>query len=447
MKSKTKTIITVAIGMAFIVAIIITSVVIITSEIQQTINTNFIIKYTVKPDTYATVDVNIDSNGVKNEDSSFTFLLEGESATGTFDDINEIIIDPNKTEQTACVEIAITNNQPDQEEGSTDLFIKHGYSKNKNTNINATRLISFDNQTNYKTFNEESVQIKQGQTVYIKMLFEVKDIFSNAEISGTISLEFVHVSKYSQLPQSFLATTLTEMGEYPQEYVGNRLNSTIKKATLNSTGKTYTINNSITLTEYTYNDIKVAKLTNSGTYLSDYYNFSTGEQVKQGEVYFFYVQPIQVVLMEVRENKAIYMTKSLLFSHEFDNSSDVWETSSLRTFLNGTFKNQCGITATSISLENGLTEQNYTDDLFWVPSQTEMLNWYSFDSARKKKPTDMALATYTYYYKEYDAGYYWTRTAGTLPSVYTVRDHGAVDGHENFSDSAYGVSVCFAISV
>lgn len=450
MKSKKKMILSIILLLA-VIGVIVSSIIIVYGVSKQSLDADFSITYNIEKDTYATVTVNVYSNGELTQNSTFSFA--GEKTSGSFNDINGVSIDPNKEDLTASIEIAITNNQPNETNGgSPDLYVTHVANVENSLNIAHTRWVSFNDKLNYEEFDESSVKITQNQTVYIKLLFEVEDIFEYAEVNGGINLNFVHVAFISQLPKSFLTQTLTQMGEYPQQYVGNRLNNMIKlnyenMYQLSATGKTYNVG-VYELVEYTCNGYKIAQLTYSNTYTDnnvDNYTFSTGDVIVDNATYYFYVQPIKVILMDVGSgNYGTYMSKNTLFSFEYSliNGSS-WTTSDIRSYLNSTFANNCGIQATSVEI----IDENYAGsgdilDKFWLPSETEIIKWYPTESARKKKPTDVALATYTYYYKEYDAGYYWTRTASDSSTVVTVHDTGNMGAHDSTS-SGYGVSVCF----
>jgi len=276
-------------------------------------------------------------------------------------------------------------------------------------------------------------------------------------------------------------------GAYPQTYVGADLNTTLKSASLTATGKSYTTDingTTTTLVEYEYNGLKYAKLTSSDANGSNY-TFSTGETVADGQTYFFKVEPIVVKAMEVTDTGAKVMTVELLGSKafnaydeaeengEYDNS---WKNSDLRSYLNGTFLTESGLSgiAQSITITNedfyGSSPEGTavnTIDQIWLPSAEEIFTWtgtdwaankqtfiddwyYSDgnDTARRRSPSDMALATYSYYYKTNDAGYYFLRSAGYVFScVCIVNRDGFVYPDRTYDYPDGGFSPAFYINL
>ena len=157
-------------------------------------------------------------------------------------------------------------------------------------------------------------------------------------------------------------------GEYPQTYVGNTLNETLKGlADSYKTGKRYTtdIDNTTTyLEEYLYNGKKYAKLTS--IMLKGATNFSDGTTIATtaGTVYFFAVEPILCKAMEIGNGRATMMSVNLLGSMAFDkwdaeeegaeNYDNSWKNSDIRAYLNETFLEESGLSdiAQSVSITN-----------------------------------------------------------------------------------------------
>ena len=267
-------------------------------------------------------------------------------------------------------------------------------------------------------------------------------------------------------------------GEYPQTYVGDSLNTTLKSASLTATGKSYTTDingTTTTLVEYEYQGKKYAKLVSSNFtgYPTNGSTFSTGDAVASNQTYFFAVEPILCKAMEVNGGKATMMTVEMLGSMAFDDEFDdenwevfdnSWKNSDIREYLNGTFLNESGLSniAQSVAIENKdpfgtcPTTEDTTDKIF-LASAEEICKWTgsSYDQfvdewglwddnceKRQVRPSDMAMATYCYCYKDYNAGsgYYWLRSPGdTYDSVCYVDRDGFVfpDDYFNYADGGF----------
>ena len=271
-------------------------------------------------------------------------------------------------------------------------------------------------------------------------------------------------------------------GEYPQTYVGNTLNETLKGlAESAKTGKKYTtdINNTTTyLDEYLYNGKKYAKL--ASVMKNEATNFSDGTTIVEtaGTIYFFAVEPILCKAMEIGNGTATMMTVEMRGSMAFDDEGDFenwdestfdnsWKNSDIRAYLNGAFLTESGLSsiAQSTSITNpvpfgyGTTTENTTDKIF-IASAEEICKWSgsSYDqfvndwwlddennSKRQISVSDMAKATYCYEYDGY--GYYWLRSpGGTNYRVCHVYDGGLVlTTCSNFTD--YGFCPAFVINL
>ena len=308
----------------------------------------------------------------------------------------------------------------------------------------------------------------------------------NVTLTGTASHAggvSVQTTKPSDLAtKKFFAT----YGEYPQTYVGNTLNETLKNATLTATGKTYTTDidgSDETLVEYLYNGVKYAKLTNSYPVDWNTLYFSTGDEVVSEETYFFYVEPIVVKAMEVSDNSAIVMSVKILGSMAFDDEGDFenwdestfdnsWKNSDLREYLNGTFLTDSGLSdiAQPISIKNEdlydtSNHDDNTTDKIWLPSAEEIIEWtgtdwdsnkqqfiYDWylrdenDVSRKRPLTDLAKATYAY---ESDGnGCYFLRSAGYNDcDVCSVVTDGCVYTSNVYNYADYGFPPAFSINL
>jgi len=302
-------------------------------------------------------------------------------------------------------------------------------------------VITYGNQT--YTTNGEYVMVEGGQSVTLT---------GTASYADGVSVQTTKPSDLAE--KKFYAA----YGAYPQTYVGATLNSTLISATLTATGKTYTtdINGTTTdLIEYEYNGVRYAKLEQS-KFTDSSVTFSTGDAVASNATYFFYVEPIVVKAMEVSDNSAIVMSVNILGSKKFDGNANDWETSELRTYLNGTFLEQSGLgeIAQSITIQNNVTG-NYTDgsgtattDKIWLASKAEIESWLNTTALRKKKPTDMAMASYCFYYKTNDAGHCFLRSASLNANGVCYVDYdGSFRTSYRYYDAHYGFLPAFSINL
>ena len=69
------------------------------------------------------------------------------------------------------------------------------------------------------------------------------------------------------------------------------------------------------------------------------YKFSNGATVEKGETYYFKVEPIKWKILSENNGKAILMCDSIIANHRFDDSSNNYENSEIRKWLNAKFYN------------------------------------------------------------------------------------------------------------
>lgn len=424
MKVKTKVTISVLVLLLSVIAAV-SAIVAIMALTQQAIVSNLSIGYYATRDVYATIAGGVYSGGSKVKDINMT--INGDSSSGSLN-LENLTIDDSATEKSLSIDFIITNNQPNANKG--ELYVTPKITTTSKTNINYTKYVSFDDDSNYEANYLSNVLVLQNQTAYIQYRFSVVDDTQNANLQGEITLNLYSV-KSDELPSDVSTSTIAGVGHYPQTYVGNTLNETLKTATLTPTGNVYTTDSAgdeVTLTEYIYNGKKIAKLEEVNSF-DDTYEYSTGEYVTEnGCVAFFYVQPIKVEAVGTLNDNIIYETKEILFSKMFDASTNKWADSSLRTFLNGTFLTESGINAKAITIKNDTSVGNYCDnadtiDKLWLPSVVELEEhdsetWYTI-------PTDMTIATcfwYDYMGSHYglNAITYWCRTQSSSQSLHYV---------------------------
>ena len=131
------------------------------------------------------------------------------------------------------------------------------------------------------------------------------------------------------------------------------------------------------------------------------------------------VQPIEWQVLHIDEdnNRVLIVSRYLLDLRIFDNTSNVWSTSSIRTWLNDDFYN-----TVFTDKEKGyiayseLTDVGTTDNVFLL-SKTEAEAYFASSLARRCTPTSYACSKYTIPYSSIDENtylYWWLRSPSTL---------------------------------
>ncbi|MCM1404654.1 MAG: hypothetical protein NC133_04125, partial [Prevotella sp.] len=239
-----------------------------------------------------------------------------------------------------------------------------------------------------------------------------------------------------------------ELGAYPQTYVGNALNETLKNSNLTATGRKFTtnINDTTTeLTEYSYNGQKVAKLASaawtSGTsgVVNKKGRFSDGSEIKNGSTYFFYVEAIQFDLFAVDGNKVVAVAQNALGSQAYGITND-WSQSTLRTYLHDVFAVESGIQSVAQTIQHYTavswddTAGSQVTDQIWLPSINEMRTFYTTNAAAQRPATDFTRATSTD-----DRGPYGTQISrGAVCSL-----RGSITNYPNYTCGLDGNTIIY----
>ena len=307
------------------------------------------------------------------------------------------------------------------------------------------------------------------------------------------------ITLYAHWTGSITPPTITglqhlAMGNFPQTYVGNTLNTTLENLyssgslSLVATGKNYTTSDVVnpgtitsstyfsisyaTLPEYIYNGNKYARL--ASAVRPSTLAFADGTNIVNGTTYWFKVEPIPVMVMATTsDTNGVYKTvmcDMALGSHRFSEGHDstYWRDSQLRIFLNGGriqsrtlsgFYIDSGLNNMSgIVKQTTITGNSYTtSDYVWVPSQPEMVDasngftaTQTYDSARLREATDLARATNTSNATRSDqpnigpTSTYWTRTVGYYN--YNISTAGWAGGYSR-PYNTYGYVPCWCIDV
>jgi len=298
------------------------------------------------------------------------------------------------------------------------------------------------NITSFDAGVQFSMELSSGETIITLSREEVLYSQNGTTVAGTTT--------------GGTAVTYTYYGAYPQTYVGESLNSTLKSAleagTLEATGKSYTtdINGTSTiLPEYLYQDNYYAYLASADAYETGY-TFTTDETITDGIAYFFKVEPLKWT-----NHNGTYLCEQSIASMRFSNSSVLWSESEVRTWLNEVFYVEAGIDqfkTTKTTIQNNTTAGEKTDgagtptdDYVWLPSYAEMTSWYGAGNF-KNGNTDLTKATYGYYDTSESATRWWFRTASDFMGIHVWG--GRCDGTSmDFVNSECRLCVrpCFAL--
>ena len=147
------------------------------------------------------------------------------------------------------------------------------------------------------------------------------------------------------------------------------------------------------------------------------YTFSNGEKIVKNKEYYFKVEPIKWKVLEDKEGKVFIFSELLLDAHRFDNRSNDYVASSIRSWLNNEFYNKAFTDKQKELIESTTLKDisNVTDKVFLL-SKDDITNTSfgfsnnkdEYDKARCKKVTDYAKANCANVYNR--IGWYWLRT-------------------------------------
>ncbi len=184
---------------------------------------------------------------------------------------------------------------------------------------------------------------------------------------------------------------------------------------------------------------------------SDSYTFSNGKKIVKNKKYYFKVEPIKWKVLENKDGKAFLFSELILDAHKFDDSSNNYSSSGIRSWLNSEFYNKVFTDKQKELIGNTTLKDisNVTDKVFLLSKEEIKNTSYGFnsDNDRCKKVTDYAKANHAYKYKE--NGWYWLRTpeASYSSGACGVGSSGSVIWSDVFNDTigvAPALSFCKA---
>ena len=156
------------------------------------------------------------------------------------------------------------------------------------------------------------------------------------------------------------------------------------------------------------------------------YTFSNGEKIVRNKEYFFKVEPIKWNVLEDKDGKVFIFSELILDVHKFDDSSNDYATSSIRSWLNSDFYNKAFTDKQKELIENTTLKDisNVTDKVFLLSEEEIENTSYGFNSNndRCKKVTDYAKANFAYEGKENKNGEYWLRTPSSSCACNVTRN-------------------------
>ncbi|MBO4572731.1 MAG: hypothetical protein J5762_03070, partial [Clostridia bacterium] len=248
--------------------------------------------------------------------------------------------------------------------------------------------------------------------------------------------------------------------------------------------------NNVTITDTT--DSRGYYLGSDGAYYaklaanpySSGYTFTTGATINSGTVYYFKVEPIKWRILEISGGKATILCEMLIDVHRFDDDSNNYKNSEIRAWLNDNFYNTAfssmqkqlintvtvDNSARSTNPDGSATEFNNgvnqyacenTEDKVWLLSVQEATrdwqycsfgSYSTWDTLRRKKPTDYAKANYAYTYTSsnyYGCGVWWLRSPSCNYSyiAWGVIRYGYTFDNYGVSSANYGVSPALQITL
>ena len=249
---------------------------------------------------------------------------------------------------------------------------------------------------------------------------------NNVHIFSGWNQSIKNITEAITVKASYITLTREQNGEYPQTKV--------------------TDNTSITA----LNEL-------SSTNVRGYYEYNNNQYAKYDNDYYL-VEPIKWRFLDSGEGKVFVVSDLILDQHRYDGSSNNYENSEIRNWLNNDFLNkafadQSVIATTSVDnsvASTGLDSNTYVcettyDKLFLLSRQEAQNANYGFenDADRSAKVTDYAKArgVITSSGDYVNNGYWWLRSprSANSYSVYFVYSDGYITGMVDGLSENYGV--------
>lgn len=187
--------------------------------------------------------------------------------------------------------------------------------------------------------------------------------------------------------------------------------------------------------------------------------FNNGLLITSGQTYYFKVEPIKWQVLEDSNGAYTLLSEYLIDTKIFDESSNDYELSYIRNWLNNEFYNKA---FSASEKENIITtvldntgSNNEIDKVYLLSDQEAMSSTYGFMPSLGSHPTRYAFSTdftralgaYHTSLENYGIGYWWLRSPSndSFRSVKCVVI-GSITYYSDISDSRFGARPTFRIS-
>ena len=292
--------------------------------------------------------------------------------------------------------------------------------KNDSDHIEIKELPILDNIHYSLETQKEATCTEEGKGIYTYIINDERIVFE--DIIPTKDHNYINFvcNMCRKQVEYYIQDGFLYFGSYPQ---------TIKDASVNIISNEKDENG-----YYTGSDGEKYALLKANPW--DSYTFSNGEKIVRNKEYFFKVEPIKWNVLEDKDGKVFIFSELILDAHKFDDNSNDYAASSIRSWLNSDFYNKAFTDKQKELIENTTLKDisNVTDKVFLLSEEEIENTSYGFNSNndRCKKVTDYAKANYAYEYERNKNGWYWLRT----PS-YAGACGVADDGNVYWSDVCY----------
>ena len=211
--------------------------------------------------------------------------------------------------------------------------------------------------------------------------------------------------------------------------------------------------------------------------------FSTGDTITSGTVYYFKVEPIKWRILEESNGKAIILCETIIDAHEYDDASNNYKESEIRSWLNDEFYTKAFSTleqglinavtvdnsARSTNPDNNATAFNNganqyacenTSDKVWLLSVQEVTraaygfntSYSAYDTVRRKQTSDYSRANCAYIETSsnyFGNGWWWLRSpdCSDSGSARGVSYFGDANNHRSVKFANYGVVPALQITL
>ena len=203
------------------------------------------------------------------------------------------------------------------------------------------------------------------------------------------------------------------------------------------------------------------------------YTFSTSATVTSDTVYYFKVEPIKWRILSESDGTALILCESIIANKRYDDSSNNYENSEIREWLNNEFYTTAFSTLQQELIQTtevdnseystGYSSNPYacanTNDKIFLPSYREMVNTaygfsgdYAYDTARRRLTSDYSRATGVWMNTDtsyYGNGYWWLRSPynNTSDNARYVINYGSIYNYNSVNDTIHGVVPALVIDL